>query len=229
MPRGVYLVFTNPVAPDRREEYEAFYRDVHAPEVAASPGFGTFRRFRRSEAQPAVGAISAMAGLTIYELESDDLSETFRQLDERRATGGFTPGPAIQKGTATYGVFEELPSERPPADLASSTAVYVVLTNPISQDRREEYEQYYQDVHAPEVCQSPGFTSFRRFRLTNAQDPVGPVADRQYLTIYELASDDLGETFRKHAERRDSGQLTPSTSIARDTSTYGVYQRLAGA
>jgi hypothetical protein len=103
--------------------------------------------------------------------------------------------------------------------------VYLVFTNPVSEEREDEYNEYYSDVHAPEVVQSHGFVSARRFRLSDAQQPAGVLAQYKYVTIYELDSDDLPATFEQHAARRQAGSLTHSDSIA-PGSSYAVFELL---
>ena len=48
-------------------------------------------------------------------------------------------------------------------------AVFVVFTNPASPDQEDEYNEFYDSTHLPEVCQTPGFVSGR---ATGCRTPV---------------------------------------------------------
>ena len=91
-------------------------------------------------------------------------------------------------------------------------AVFVVFTNPASPDQEDEYNEFYDSTHLPEVCQTPGFVSGRRYRLSDARKPVGPVGDYRYLAIYEIESDDLAATFA--ALKAAGPAMTPFTQVA---------------
>ena len=100
-------------------------------------------------------------------------------------------------------------------------AVFVVFTNPASPDQEDEYNEFYDSTHLPEVCQTPGFVSGRRYRLSDARKPVGPASDYRYLTIYEVESDDLPATFA--ALNASGSAMTPFTQVAREGS-YAVFE-----
>jgi len=103
--------------------------------------------------------------------------------------------------------------------------VYLVFTNPVSPEREDDYNDYYANVHIPEVVQSDGIVSARRFKLSDSKAPIGPVGDFQYVTIYELESDDLAADFEKHQARRDRGELASSDAMG-SPATYAVFELL---
>lgn len=99
-------------------------------------------------------------------------------------------------------------------------AVYLVFTNPRSPDEEGIYNQFYDETHIPEVCATPGFISARRFRLSTVRTPTGVLAQRGYVTIYEIETHDLNATFQVHEERRLSRVSSP---LIVDT-IYAVYE-----
>jgi hypothetical protein len=66
----------------------------------------------------------------------------------------------------------------------------VVLSNPVD-GREEEYNQWYDTVHIPELVALPGVRSARRLRLA---DDRYAACDHRYLVVYEcdFASPDEG-------------------------------------
>lgn len=65
MAKGIMYVESRPSSPDREQEYNTWYDDVHIPELLALDGIVAARRLR-----PVNGEGPYVA---IYELEGDDL------------------------------------------------------------------------------------------------------------------------------------------------------------
>jgi hypothetical protein len=77
MAKGVMLVETRPSSPDREQEYNTWYDEVHIPELLALDGIVGARRLR-----PVDGDGPYVA---IYEIEGDDLQAI---LDNMTANAG---------------------------------------------------------------------------------------------------------------------------------------------
>lgn len=105
MPRAVFVVFTNPMSPELEDDYNELYDNTHVPEVCATPGFISGRRYRVSDSRPPLGPVADYKYLTIYEIESDDLHATFEAL--KAAAPDMTPTNTVIARNGTYGVFEE--------------------------------------------------------------------------------------------------------------------------
>src|SRR5882762_2836420 len=74
MAKGVLVVQTAPISPERTQEYHDWYNETHLPEVLSIPGFVQARRFRLVDATGATAAgssASLMENLAIYEVEAD--------------------------------------------------------------------------------------------------------------------------------------------------------------
>jgi hypothetical protein len=65
MPKGIILVESRPSSPEREQEYNTWYDEVHLGELVALDGFVSARRLR-----PVDGGGPYVA---IYEIEGDDL------------------------------------------------------------------------------------------------------------------------------------------------------------
>jgi hypothetical protein len=85
MPKAIMFVQTNPAHPDREDEYNAWYSDVHIPEVCAIDGIKGATRYKLSDATP-LGP-DAHRYAAVYELEADDLKGVLGELVERATDG----------------------------------------------------------------------------------------------------------------------------------------------
>jgi hypothetical protein len=74
MAKGIIHVETRPSAPDREEEYNTWYDEVHLPELVALDGIVSARRLRPVDGDGPY--------LALYEIEGDDLQAV---LDNMRA------------------------------------------------------------------------------------------------------------------------------------------------
>jgi hypothetical protein len=95
--RGIIVVQTRPVDPSREDEYNDWYSNVHVPEIVATPGFVSARRYR---------APGSSDYLAIYEIEGDDLHEVRKRMSAGRGTR--TPSDAIQTDPPPVVTFYEL-------------------------------------------------------------------------------------------------------------------------
>ena len=85
--------------------------------------------------------------------------------------------------------------------------IMVVQAAPVSPDREDEFNDWYDNVHVPEICSVPGFVSARRYR---AADGSG------YLAVYEIEADDLSGPPALWRARSAAGQATGTTALRRD-------------
>jgi hypothetical protein len=211
------LVFSNAV-PGRDAAFKIWYEKCHAPEVLAKlPGFVSAQRFELHPVQRTgvgCGRPSEWGYLTMYELETDDLSASHLATEELVAAGGFTShegtlatghaawtytpvGPRIELG--------DVPPSAAPA-LGSATHVFLALTSPAA-GREAEFDRWY-EIHIPEVVEHfPGLVSGQLFVRGDTQR-VGMTPPWRCLAVYDLHADDMAEYHRLDAEVRASGKLT---------------------
>lgn len=92
-----------------------------------------------------------------------------------------------------------------------------VYSNPISPQREEEFNIWYNEVHLAELMQVPGFVAATRYRLADV-DGSGAAPGHRYLALYEIE----GEPGAAQAHLRARGgtmQISdaldgPGTSLA---------------
>ena len=93
-------------------------------------------------------------------------------------------------------------------------AVLLVETRPVSTERAEEFNEWYDTVHIPEIiAKVPGFIGARRY-LTSPASPTQP--EQPYLAIYEIEADDPDAVLREMQRAVAERELAQTTSLSRD-------------
>jgi hypothetical protein len=88
MPKGIMVVESRPVSPERAAEFQAWYAKTHIPDVLRVDGFMSGRLFTpASEDGPFVA---------VYEIERDDLQGAVAALGEAFARGDMVMSDCIQ-------------------------------------------------------------------------------------------------------------------------------------
>ncbi|MEW2622482.1 hypothetical protein [Streptomyces sp. NPDC048106] len=88
MPRGILYVASRPASADVEDEYNAWYDEVHLPEVCALPGFTEGRRYAP------VGEDGPYVAL--YFMEAPDLEKAVERMKEAARSGGLRMSGALQ-------------------------------------------------------------------------------------------------------------------------------------
>jgi hypothetical protein len=85
--------------------------------------------------------------------------------------------------------------------------IIVVYSGPDSPEHDEEYNEWYDTVHLPEVCSVPGILSARRFELSTVQPNLVEPTTPRYMAIYEVDSPDLRTIMDELRARRENGTI----------------------
>ena len=102
MAKYTFLALTNPVE-GKEAEFNEWYDKHHVPDVINVPGFVSGQRFKLAECQFGGEASKAYGYLALYEIETDDIASTIKELKARGGTADITPSDAIDgKRVATY-------------------------------------------------------------------------------------------------------------------------------
>jgi hypothetical protein len=95
---------------------------------------------------------------------------------------------------------------------------FVVLTNP-TPGKEEEFNQWYNGTHIPDVLNVPGLVCAQRFKLADAQ--MGKDNPYKYLALYEIETDDLAGVLKEMRARGGTADMVMSDAI--DMSNVGAY------
>ncbi|HKF30248.1 MAG TPA: DUF4286 family protein [Candidatus Binataceae bacterium] len=102
MAKHTFIVFTNSVE-GKESEYNDWYNRQHIPDVLNTPGFVSGQRFRLADTQMSRDGDRTHKYLAVYEIETDDLAGTLKELRARSRTAEIVPSDAIDtKNVATY-------------------------------------------------------------------------------------------------------------------------------
>ena len=104
MTKYSFIVFTNPVE-GKESEYNDWYNRQHIPDVLNIPGFVSGQRFRLADAQMSRDGSRAHKYLAIYEIETDDLAGTLKELRARGGTAEIVPSDAIDMKNVASHIF----------------------------------------------------------------------------------------------------------------------------
>jgi len=100
MAKYTFVVLSNPTTPGQEAEYNDWYNKIHIPDVLNVPGFVAAQRFKVADAQFADGK-PAHRYLALYELDTDDLKGSLKELQQRIGTADMFMSEAIDmKGLA---------------------------------------------------------------------------------------------------------------------------------
>jgi hypothetical protein len=102
--------------------------------------------------------------------------------------------------------------------------IMVVETNPVSPEREAEYNDFYDNIHLGEVCAVPGIVSARRYKLHEGGGAVADPSRPQYVAIYQLEADDLGEVLAELRKRGANGEIRRNEALDRSQTVNTVYQ-----
>ena len=108
----------------------------------------------------------------------------------------------------------------------SQRAIQVVFSNPAA-GREEEFNQWYDNVHIPELLAVPGMLSATRYALHEAgiyHVRGGVVPEHKYMCVYELEGD-VDKVMGRIQERVASGEIHMSDSLDLSTSRLSFWTR----
>lgn len=88
----------------------------------------------------------------------------------------------------------------------TKNAVLMALTNSVSPERDEEYNRWYDEVHANDILSLPTMKSLVRYRAHQQITPAGGAPFHQYLAIYNL--DDPAAAYDALVARRSTFTMT---------------------
>ena len=83
-------------------------------------------------------------------------------------------------------------------------------------NREKEFTEWYENIHAPDILETPGFLTARMYERKEFRDGRG-----QFLTLYDIETDDIDKTIavrrEKRIKEREQGRQTDAwTSLWQD-------------
>ncbi len=98
----------------------------------------------------------------------------------------------------------------------------VIESNCTDPGREQEFNEWYDNVHIPDIFETRCFVKAARYELPNPPEGKG-----KYLAVYEIESDDLDRDMALHgANMRSKDALGHITDLIRVTSRH-IYKKVA--
>jgi hypothetical protein len=193
--RGLLVVHAKCVRPADEPAWDAWEDDVHLPAQCGPDGAWAATRFELT-ARPAPGMPGiGFTHVTVLELDDSDVDVQAARIlavdDELRADGRMHPAHATIAADAfvahgRYGTKDE----------PATTRTGHILTHVLCNDprRADEWDQWYDDVHVPDMLSCGAFSAMSRWRRV-APQLVGP----NHLTLYDVATPTVDEAVARSA------------------------------
>lgn len=197
-----FLVFSNPAA-GQEAEYNRWYSDEHAPDVVSIPGFVSARRYIYNDVQLRAVALRKPRYLIVFKIVTRDLAGVSAEV-LRRLKSGQTRGSASFDGTSalmfTYRALRPPLSgaggDAPDAQAGAQATYLQVVFGDATAGMDRQFNQWYDQVHAPQMLATPGFVAAQRAVLSDVQ--VGPTIrdPSHYLALFTIRTRDLPAVLR---------------------------------
>jgi len=181
--------------PARQKEFSDWYDNIHLGDILKTPGFLAGRRYEAREFRDGRGTY-----LTTYDIETDDIDRTMavriaRRREEIEQGRGITVLTIIWKDVLWKLIAELVPAQKQAPQV--TRWVNLVETNCVDASREKEFNDWYTNIHLPDVLDTPGFTAARRYEAKEFRDGRG-----KYLAVYEIETDDIDRTMAVRLEKR---------------------------
>jgi hypothetical protein len=94
--------------------------------------------------------------------------------------------------------------------------VFLVRTGPSSPERTDEYNDWYDNIHLPDLLNVKGVVGASRYQVAPVQQGGATIAGPQYLAIYEVDIDDVQDFFDDMTRAATDGSMRMSDSLGTD-------------
>jgi len=171
----------------REKEFIDWWTNIHANDVLDTPGFLKARLFEMTELIDGRGKF-----ISLYEIETGNIDKTMalrREKSAREMEVGHDSNACIavwrdvlwQQIAQLVSTKEHNPRMDRWIRLAETWCV------PASRD--EEFNEWYTNIHLPNVLEIPGYMSATRYKQKELRYGRG-----MYFSVYEVQSDDMDKT-----------------------------------
>ena len=98
----------------------------------------------------------------------------------------------------------------------------VVMSDPV-EGCEKDYNQWYQDVHLPQLVALEGIRSARRLRRVRT---LGERETYSYMVIYDIETEDIDAVLDNLISVAMAGEITMSDAIDRENAHAAIYEEL---
>jgi len=98
----------------------------------------------------------------------------------------------------------------------------VIQTNSTDATREAEFNEWYDNVHLPDILESPGFINATRYEDTEPAE-----GKAKFIATYEIETDDIDATMKAMKEnvdkKREQGRMSELTVVV----SRGLYKQIS--
>lgn len=196
-------VHLHDVPEDRAQDYAQWFDGPHREALQRLRGFKAADRFKVSEAQVMPDIPQPWTYMSVYEVDVDtpeiDLPALAPLIAEARDAGMIDDSRETER-IHTYRMYSDWvssPNHQPDKPLSH---VSIILANFVP-GMEPEYHKWYDEVHIPEVSNTPGNVAMRRGRLSPIQLEPRRYCPGSDLVMCAMQTDDLFFTVRDFSAR----------------------------
>lgn len=99
--------------------------------------------------------------------------------------------------------------------------ILIIESNCADPAREEEFNDWYNNIHVPDVLENDGHITAQRYTLLKPIEGKG-----KYLAVYEIESDDFDATWAKSTEKMDKKIAQGRMSKLMKTTSRGIYKKI---
>ena len=206
MTQGKFVVLIN-AAEGRDDEFNDWYSNQHAPDVLRIPGVLTAQRFQRMDQQRSPDQPYKYSAM--YDIEAEMAARIIAELNRR----GGTPEMPMTTSVAEpryIGFFEAITPRVSVQTGFKSRFTFLVMTNSV-EGRDDEFNDWYDNTHIPDLLRVPGIAAAQRFRLLPMQRT--PHQPWKYLCLYECDAEQPGSVIDELVRRGGTPEMAMSSSL----------------
>jgi hypothetical protein len=182
MGKYALVIFSNPSAPDREDEYNTWYTNQHLKDVVSIPGYSAAQRFKRQISM--IGDLQHNY-LAIYDMDAQTPEEAAKAVEALVSTP-MDLSDALDSDGVLGGIFEACGATVTAASGKPTGAFRMLAMSDAVEGREADYNNWYDNVHLKEVTSVPGFTSAERFKL---HQTIGGEFKNRYIALYGMEAD----------------------------------------
>jgi hypothetical protein len=184
---------------EQDREFCRWYESIHLPDILETPGYVSGRRYVPKQWYPGRGG-----HITAYEIESEDIDRTMalrrEKREKERAAGRYVDAfIPIWRDMVWKQIARVVPGK---AEAGGDRWVHFVETFCRFPSREDEYNDWYTNVHVPDVQKTPGFGTAVRYKAHQGRDGRGA-----YLTVYEIRTTDIDRSMALRAEYKEKERV----------------------
>lgn len=191
-----YLFVLNEAAPGLEDEFNRWYDQQHAQDVLVNPGYLDSQRYVASERQLRTAAKVPNKYAIKFRIVTQDIARSLEYIHENIRSRRTVPTKSIASGPGAGGDFvykavtDVMRGRAAGAEGSSKGAptkyLYIVFSAAAA-GKQQQFNDWYNNVHAPKMAALAGVTQWQRFELSAVQLTPRRIPDvEQYMVMYDI-------------------------------------------